>query len=193
MKITTRDRNGETEREVPDQFFSFREGDQWIAAWRSFDFVAQGSTEEDANRRLRQAISEQCIWDTIDGRAPFVDVPKPPPDVLAEWERRHRETHGSTRDLILSTPEPVEVEACHELRYLSPEHIAKDFAAPRERAAIAAVFKWLGLNGVIGWRDGDSRYSTRANGRDFARSDVIVIDDDVYDRAQKMLVGDSNR
>jgi hypothetical protein len=35
------------------------------------------------------------------------------------------------------------------LRYLHAENIAKDFKSQRERAAIAAVFKWLAFNTIV--------------------------------------------
>ena len=94
MKITTTDRNGTTEREVPDNIFVFPEGKSWVAAWRHYDMVAQGATKTEAFERLLRTIASQCIWDAMDGGAPFGNVSKPPPDVLAEWERRHAEAEA---------------------------------------------------------------------------------------------------
>ena len=93
MKIVSTSSKGTTERDVPDDVFTFREGSHWIAAWRHYDCVSQGETEREATDRLLQAMGAQCLWDAMDGRQPFADVPKPPSDVLAEWERKHREAH----------------------------------------------------------------------------------------------------
>ena len=47
-----------------------------------------------------------------------------------------------------SRPSKADLAMMRErLKYISPEEVAKDFRSPRERAAIAAVFKWLSLNG----------------------------------------------
>jgi hypothetical protein len=93
MKIITRSKDGTTERDVPDDIFTFRDGQMWIAAWRYYDMVAQGDTEDEATERLLYTMGAQCMWDAMDGNKPFENVPTPPPDVLADWERRHREAH----------------------------------------------------------------------------------------------------
>jgi len=92
MKITTHSKDGTTEREVPDDIFVFPEGDMWIAAWRHYDMVAQGKTKKEAVERLIRTMGCQCLWDAMDGRKPFSMLGPAPPDVLAEWERRHHET-----------------------------------------------------------------------------------------------------
>jgi hypothetical protein len=73
--------------------YTFPSGDQWIAAWRHYDVVTQGKTEREASERLLRSLGAQCLWDAMDGRRPFENVSPPPPDVLADWERRHREAH----------------------------------------------------------------------------------------------------
>ena len=93
MKIVSTDKNGTTEREVPDDVFTFQEGDHWIAAWRHYDVLVQGKTETEACERLLHNLAAQCLWDAREGHRPFEHVLPPPPDVLAEWERRHREAH----------------------------------------------------------------------------------------------------
>jgi hypothetical protein len=82
--------------------------------------------------------------------------------------------------------------AMARLRYMSPEHIAKDFRSARERAAIAAVFKWLSLNAITAWplkRYG--HYATvavsAAVNRKIGTSTAMVLGDEQYDRARKVL------
>jgi hypothetical protein len=98
MKIVTTDSSGTTEREVPDDVFTFQEGTHWIACWRYYDVVVQGDTEAEACERLLRNLGAQCMWDAIDGNKPFENVPPPPPELVAEWERRHREAHKETPD-----------------------------------------------------------------------------------------------
>jgi hypothetical protein len=80
-----------------------------------------------------------------------------------------------------------------ELRYMSAENVAKDFRSPRERAAIAAIFAWISLNGCCAWelrRPGT--YSTVAMSRNVRRDmgtiDAIVLPDKQYEHARAVLV-----
>ena len=93
MRITSTNSEGTTEREVPDDIFTFQEGSHWIAAWRHYDLVSQATTEREAIDRLIQTMGEHCLWDGINGSQPFADALPPPADVLAEWERKHKEAH----------------------------------------------------------------------------------------------------
>lgn len=78
------------------------------------------------------------------------------------------------------------------LRYMSPENIAADFHSERERAAIAAVFKWLSLNGICAWElKRPGTYSTTAMSktvrRDFGTSNAIVLENERYEHAKAVL------
>lgn len=79
------------------------------------------------------------------------------------------------------------------LRYMAPENVLTDFTSERERAAIAAVFKWLSLNSAIAWRNKRGNYTTDAgskirwslkNGRLCKRHDAIVMSEEMYERAR---------
>jgi len=94
MKLTTTDKNGTTSREVPDDVFTFQEGTHWIACWRHYDVVTQGSTETEAVERLLRTLGAQCIWDAMDGNKPFDNVKPPPPELVVEWQEKHRAAHG---------------------------------------------------------------------------------------------------
>ena len=76
-----------------------------------------------------------------------------------------------------------------------PELIAKEFKSKHEREAIAAVFNWLDLNSVVGWyfKSSRSHVSTIARSatvRRDGRSDVLVMEESVYDAAKKILCGE---
>ena len=82
--------------------------------------------------------------------------------------------------------------AMARLRYMSPEHIAKDFGSARERTAIAAVFRWLSLNAITAWplkRHGHYATVARSAGvnRKIGTSTAMVLSDEQYDRARKVL------
>jgi hypothetical protein len=53
-------------------------------------------------------------------------------------------------------------EALRRLRYMDPANIARDFPSKRERAAIAAVLRWLSLNSTVAWRLKNGTYTKRA-------------------------------
>jgi hypothetical protein len=84
-------------------------------------------------------------------------------------------------------------EATRRLRYMTPENIAKDFASPRERAAIAAVFKWLGYNGIVAWELKRGHVYTTVAASSRVRRDgphqAVVVPVDAYERAHKLLAG----
>ena len=81
-----------------------------------------------------------------------------------------------------------------ELRYMSAEHVARDHRSPEARAAIAAVFSWMSLNGIVAWTGKDGRISTnamcRGQMRDFDAepSDAIVFDAKGWEEAKRILV-----
>lgn len=101
MKIISTSKYGTTEREVPDDIFTFQEGTHWIAAWRHYDLVSQGATENEAVERLIRLMGSQCLWDAMDGHQPFHNVPKPPPELVVEWERKHLEAHSTTKKKVI--------------------------------------------------------------------------------------------
>lgn len=75
-----------------------------------------------------------------------------------------------------------------ELRYMSPENIAADFPDKRSHAAIAAVFQWIALNGILGWRGQRGRYETNwRDGRSLDAANAIVLDDEDYEHASRVL------
>lgn len=77
------------------------------------------------------------------------------------------------------------------LKYISPEEVAKDFRSPRERAAIAAVFKWLSLNSLCAWRLKNGQYSTTARSKTVRRDgpyDGVLLDTEALMRAEKVLL-----
>jgi len=81
-----------------------------------------------------------------------------------------------------------------ELRYLSPENVARDHRSPEARAAIAAVFSWMDLNGIVAWTGKDGRISTNAMHRGRLRHfdadpcDAIVFDAKRWEEAKRVLV-----
>jgi hypothetical protein len=84
--------------------------------------------------------------------------------------------------------------AAKRLRYMNPEHIANDFPGKKERAAIAAVFKWLSLNAVCARALKHGRYATHWSSiqrRGKWIDDAIVLDRKALDRAEKLLVAES--
>jgi hypothetical protein len=57
--------------------------------------------------------------------------------------------------VLTAQPELTRAERTHlreALRYYSTEGVLKDFPSKRERAAMAALWKWLSLNGVVAWK-----------------------------------------
>jgi hypothetical protein len=99
--------------------------------------------------------------------------------------------------VVLTKPSKADMRNAREaLRYMVPEHIAEEFRQPRERAAIAAVFRWLALNGVCAWslkRHG--HYATVAMSarvrRKIGTSDAIVLSDEAYEKARRLLCPDA--
>lgn len=81
-----------TSAEEPE-FYTFREGSAWICAWRRFDIVAQGSTEEEACERMLRSIAAHAIDCAIDGIS-FSSHPKPTPELLDAWRCAHERTHA---------------------------------------------------------------------------------------------------
>lgn len=82
------------------------------------------------------------------------------------------------------TAKRVKYSLDHELRYISPENVAKDFSAPRERAAIAAVFRWLSLNGICAWEGKrPGTYSTLYR-TPLEKNDAIVLSHEQYEHAR---------
>ena len=85
--------------------------------------------------------------------------------------------------------------ATHELHYYAIETVAKEFRSKRERAAIAALWKWLSLNGFCAWNRGRDKsiYDTtaigpgRPKGRIWKQPDAVVISQDTWDRARVLL------
>lgn len=80
-----------------------------------------------------------------------------------------------------------------KLRYMSPEHIAEDFPAKREREAIAAVFAWISFNASVARRlKNGHHYSTnvmrslRRNGS-LKEFDAQVLQGSVLEHAKKVL------
>jgi len=76
-----------------NEVFTFREGDAWIAAWRSYNIVAQGSSERIALQRLCMSIAAHVLWDTHDGRAPLSNCPKPSDELIVKWAIEHAASH----------------------------------------------------------------------------------------------------
>ena len=80
------------------------------------------------------------------------------------------------------------------LRYLDPANVLADFPSRRERAAIAAVFEWLGLNSTVAWRNKNGTYTNYVSAREFGsiarsldKTEAIVVDEATYDRARAMF------
>ena len=95
-------------------------------------------------------------------------------------------------DLKLRKPECCmkKIDLKEHLKYISPEEVAKDFRSPRERAAIAAVFKWLSLNGLCAWRLKNGQYSTKAMSKTVRRDgphEGVLLDTGALRRAEKVL------
>lgn len=80
---------------VRAQIVTFQEGAAWIAAWRHYDIVEQGVTEEQAIDRLYLAILATVMSDVADGHTPLASTPKPPKEILTRWESAHRRQHGN--------------------------------------------------------------------------------------------------
>ncbi len=91
-----------------------------------------------------------------------------------------------------SRPSKADLAMMRErLKYISPEEVAKDFRSPRERAAIAAVFKWLSLNGLCAWRLKNGQYSTTAMSKTVRRDgphEGVLLDTEALRRAEKVLL-----
>jgi hypothetical protein len=88
-------------------------------------------------------------------------------------------------------------EIAKELRYMRPENIAKDFKSPRERAAIAAVFKWLSLNASTAWElKRPNVYTTVAVSGSVNRTltpyQACVIEKKAVDKAERLLVPETS-
>jgi|SRR5271166_2656403 len=82
--------------------------------------------------------------------------------------------------------------AAGELRYIDPDNIAIDFTSSREREAIAAVFKWLSLNGICGWQlkksgNYSTTYISKGGVKQVGPHEAIVLSVEQYDRAKKAL------
>jgi len=75
------------------EFFTFREGDAWICAWRRYDIVTQGATEMQACTRMMNVIACHTIDDAVDGRAPFSSTQRPSDALLAKWSAAHAAAH----------------------------------------------------------------------------------------------------
>jgi hypothetical protein len=94
---------------------------------------------------------------------------------------------------VTDSKHPRRIRLPDKLRYLSPENIAKDFPSKRERAAIAAVFSWLGLSGSCGRRlKHRTHIKVGCSSREFVREmskehDVVVWDMTTLERAAKIL------
>ena len=77
------------------------------------------------------------------------------------------------------------------LRYLNPEDLAKEFRSPSERAAIAAVFKWLSFNHICARslkRQGHYAVNMRLRKGDmFAEPSAYVIEREQLKRAETVL------
>jgi hypothetical protein len=78
------------------------------------------------------------------------------------------------------------------LRYRAPENIFEDFTQPEQRAAIAAVFQWLGLNGFTAWAlKQHGQFTTIARSksvrRDVGAWTAVVISRDSLERAEALL------
>jgi hypothetical protein len=76
------------------EIFTFRDGAHWIAAWRRFDVVSQGRTENEAVASLLRCITAQVMLEAAkpDG-CEMRDVPRPTSDIISDWESRHRTHH----------------------------------------------------------------------------------------------------
>lgn len=75
------------------EIFTFKDGVFWIAAWRRYDIVEQGSTEIDAINRLWRAIANHALSDAAEGLIPLSTCPQPPAEVIATWEENHKRCH----------------------------------------------------------------------------------------------------
>jgi len=78
------------------------------------------------------------------------------------------------------------------LKYLLSEDLVRDFKSKKERAAIAAVFKWLSLNAIVAWKLKKSgQYTTLAMSRHtwkvIEKYDAFVLSRDTVDKAEKLL------
>jgi hypothetical protein len=67
-----------------------------------------------------------------------------------------------------------------ELRYYSSENVLKDFPSKRERAAMAAMWRWLSMHGIVAWNKGnggqvfDTAAWVKGRSRLFGTSDAVV-------------------
>jgi hypothetical protein len=78
------------------------------------------------------------------------------------------------------------------LRYLSMENLANDFPDVAERKAMAAVFKWLGLNAVVARRlKTPGHFATHVPLKKLGRlnwqTDAVVLDYKKLERVEKLL------
>jgi hypothetical protein len=81
------------------EILTWKEKDTWIAAWRRYDVVAMGQSEEQATNRLLQAIAWQAIMDAESNNVPFANIAIHP-DVVAEWDTLHLRAHPFKLKLI---------------------------------------------------------------------------------------------
>jgi len=79
------------------EFFTFREGQSWIAAWKHYDVVEQGRSETEAVGNLIYTIGAQAIISAKSGELPFANVPKPADELLVQWETKHYESHRDAK------------------------------------------------------------------------------------------------
>lgn len=75
------------------------------------------------------------------------------------------------------------------LRYMDPKNIARDFKSPEAKAAIAAVFEWIGYNGIAAEalkRPGHYNVNVPRN-FNTANFNHVLIEEEPYERARKVL------
>lgn len=85
-----------------------------------------------------------------------------------------------------------------KLRYMDAENLVKDFKTPGQRKAMAAVFEWIGLNGLCARRFAKHKFDTAFPIKDgkFVHalvSDAIVIENDRYEQAREILGLDTEK
>jgi hypothetical protein len=81
--------------DTEEEFFTFKEGEVWICAWKRWDIVTQGQTEQIATGRMLRAIASYAIDMSRDGTMKaFGTLKHPTLALLTQWRRAHEATHG---------------------------------------------------------------------------------------------------
>jgi hypothetical protein len=116
---------------------------------------------------------------------------------------KSRKSRDKTKLAVIDTdgkfhkPSKADIKKGMErLRYMDIKAVEADFKKPEERAAIAAVFKWLSLNALCAWQMKDHCHysvigSSKSIKRDWAKPyDALVLDEKRYEAARKLFPTD---